>query len=487
MDQEVHNNKHSRFSLDIKQSLALDALKSENISKTARDYNTTRSTVYNYRDIAVNAVNECIDDKNDNDVLYVIPVTKGYIKSVVNGLFGICKSSQRDSQLFLHDLFDYKISIGAINSILTQSSNDAHKINQSYSLERCKDSTSDECFHQGDPILSVADIPSKFCLLLERDDYIDHDVWEMYLDDLKERGYLPEVNVLDGGSEMNLAYKNQFETTTLRYDHFHIIKTIKELLRFLYNKRESAVSKALKSYRQFMKKQDDATKAAWETEVEQATFFEDVYANAETLLCWLQYDVLQLPAAGPDVRTLLFDFIIEELVQLSKKHPHRIRALITTLKNNKSGLLDAAKSLNNQFQIIADKHNVSIDTVWEICYLARYDINAPNYHFHANELDQQLGDDFDCIEDKVLSCMATTYRTSSVIENLNSRLRPFLDKRKGFKSGRYPLIQFMLNHLPLQRTLNPEHKGKSTAEIFVKQDLPNWMDLLGLTRFKRAA
>jgi hypothetical protein len=60
-----------------------------------------------------------------------------------------------------------------------------------------------------------------------------------------------------------------------------------------------------------------------------------------------------------------------------------------------------------------------------------------------------IGNHFDNLkDDEVLNCIATTYRTSSVIENLNSRLRPYIDARKGFKSNRHSFIQFMLNHLP---------------------------------------
>ena len=243
----------------------------------------------------------------------------------------------------------------------------------------------------------------------------------------------------------------------------------------------------LTAYKKRIKNESDDTKSSWEAAETETLLYKEVYTQAEILLNWLQYDVLQLPAAPPAQRSMLFDFIIDELEQLAKKHPHRIKALITTLKNQKGSLLNVVEALNIQFAEIAKEHNVSIDTVWDICYLARFDINAPNYHIQAAELEQQLGELFDCIEDKVLNCIATTYRTSSVIENLNSRLRPFLDKRKGFKSKRYALIQFMLNHIPFQRTANPLHKGKCAAELFVKHEVFDWMTLLGLTKFKRAA
>ena len=107
--------------------------------------------------------------------------------------------------------------------------------------------------------------------------------------------------------------------------------------------------------------------------------YEDIYFRTSTLLTWMQYDILQLPASKPSIRSELFDFIIEELNKVADKHPHRITDIITTLNNNKDSLLDVAKSLNTQFENIAIKHGVSLDTVWDISYFSRYKLNSTEY------------------------------------------------------------------------------------------------------------
>ena len=90
--------------------------------------------------------------------------------------------------------------------MLNQISKVAENVNGSYTFENCKSSTSDECYHRGDPILAVADIPSKFCLLLEREDKLDQYTWEMYLEDLKSRKFYPTVNLLDGSYSQSVEY-----------------------------------------------------------------------------------------------------------------------------------------------------------------------------------------------------------------------------------------------------------------------------------------
>ena len=486
MTQTTQENQSIPFTTAFKSSLAYEALSSNNISDTSRNNKTSRKTVYKYREEAKAAIEQHFEE-NDESTLYNIPISKSSIDTAIVTLSGVCKASERDIQTTIHYLYDYPVSTGHISGVINQISKVAGNVNDTYTFEDCKSSTSDECYHKGDPILAVADIPSKFCLLLEREDKLDQDTWEMYLDELKSRKFYPTINLLDGGTAMNPAFKTVFEKAKLRYDHFHIIKTIKELLRFLKNKKESAVTLALKSFEKLSKKDTPANQTQWDVASMDMNNYEDIYFNTSTLLTWMQYDILQLPASNPSIRSELFDFIIEELNKVAAKHPHRITDIITTLSNQKNSLLDVAESLNTQFKDIAIKHSVSVDTVLDICYFSRYKLNSTEYQLQSLALDAELGDTYDLIEDEVLSCMDTTYRTSSVIENFNSRLRPYIDARKGFKSNRYSFIQFMLNHLPFKRSANPEHKGKSAAEIFTGKELPEWTELLNLTRFKRAA
>ena len=486
MTQTTQENQSITFSNDFKSNLAYEALSSNNISDTSRNNKTSRKTVYKYRDEAKLAIDQHFEEK-DESILYNIPISKSSIDTAIVTLSGVCKASERDIQTAIHYLYDYSVSTGHINGVLNQISKVAENVNGSYTFENCKSSTSDECYHRGDPILAVADIPSKFCLLLEREDKLDQYTWEMYLEDLKSRKFYPTVNLLDGGTSMNPAFKTVFEKAKLRYDHFHIIQTINELLRFFKNKNESAVTLALKCFEKLSRKDTPDNQTQWDVASMNMKNYEDIYFKTSTLLTWMQYDILQLPASNPSIRSELFDFIIEELNKVAAKHPHRIIDIITTLNNQKDSLLDVAKSLNTQFENIAIKHGVSLDTVWDICYFSRYKLNSQEYQLQSLALDAELGDTFDLIEDEVLNCMDTTYRTSSVIENFNSRLRPYIDARKGFKSNRYSFIQFMLNHLPFKRSANPEHEGKSAAEIFTGKDLPEWTEYLNLTRFKRAA
>lgn len=74
-----------------------------------------------------------------------------------------------------------------------------------------------------------------------------------------------------------------------------------------------------------------------------------------------------------------------------------------------------------------------------------------------------------------------------MVENLNSRLRPYLNEKKSFNKNRLSLIQFYLNHKQFLRSKFEEFKGKTPAEILTNKTHKDWLELLGFNSFKRNA
>ncbi len=79
-----------------------------------------------------------------------------------------------------------------------------------------------------------------------------------------------------------------------------------------------------------------------------------------------------------------------------------------------------------------------------------------------------------------------TVRASSLVENLNSRLRGYFFLRRHLGADYLSLLQFFLNHRRLMRSECPQRAGRSQAEILTGQPLPHWLSMLGYSRFQRA-
>ena len=480
-----------RLSPECKKSIGLQALSGNTVSHVAQLHQVCRNTVYSQKLRALEAMNDAFrEPATDDPVLFNLPVTKDFLHQVVLGILLTCKASYRDVQMFLHDVFDTDISIGTIANILNDACQKAAEINISYRLDTIEQSASDEIYHRNKPHLAVVDNHSRFCASLSREDCRDEETWSIHLLDLVDQGFQPEVNISDQGSGMKSAFKAVLPGTEHRFDHFHLIKACKDLVRYLKNSRDSAITRQLKRLGQMEKAKRKGKGNTLSAKLAQASKAvlkaEALYSQVVTLTSWLQYDILQLPGDNPADREALFDFVLEELSAVAVES-HRIQALVTSLRKQKKALLAVSHVLNREFQAIASRHSVSIQDVWDVCYVARYDIQSPSYHTKADELASRLGSRFEPIEDEVLGVIAATPRCSSMVENFNSRLRPYLDARKQITSESLELIRFYLNHQVFLRSQHDYMRGKTPAEVLTGTPHPNWLEMLGFQRFKKAA
>ena len=79
-----------------------------------------------------------------------------------------------------------------------------------------------------------------------------------------------------------------------------------------------------------------------------------------------------------------------------------------------------------------------------------------------------------------------TPRASSMVENLNSRLRNYFFLRRSLGDSYLSLLQFFLNNRCFTRSLKLERLGKSPTQLLTGEAHPHWLELLGFKRFQRA-
>jgi len=79
-----------------------------------------------------------------------------------------------------------------------------------------------------------------------------------------------------------------------------------------------------------------------------------------------------------------------------------------------------------------------------------------------------------------------TPRASSMVENLNSRLRNYFFLRRSLGAPYLSTLQFFLNHRCFLRSEVPQRVGKSPKQLLTGEAHPHWLELLGFNRFQRA-
>ena len=88
-------------------------------------------------------------------------------------------------------------------------------------------------------------------------------------------------------------------------------------------------------------------------------------------------------------------------------------------------------------------------------------------------------------EVSVKEAMSSTLRASSIVENLNSRLRNYFFLRRYIGDDYLDLLRFFLNYHRFERSERAERVGKSPAELLTGNGHPHWLQMLGFKRFSR--
>jgi len=342
----------------------------------------------------------------------------------------ICHSSYRGVVELFRDLFDLPISIGTIHNRLKAVAVTAAEINQSQDLSDIEVGLLDEIFQANKPVLVGVDAASTYCYLLQGVEHRDEDTWGWHLLDVMGQGFAPDYTIADGGSGLRAGQKAVMPATPCHGDVFHIQQQFEQVANGLARQAQGATTHRIKLEQRIAKAKQTGS-------MTQKLTIQQVKANrreaglvarardVKTLLQWFSHDVLAL--AGPDlaVRQELFDFIEIELKQRAGKQYPSIRKLRTALHNQRDQLLAFAGVLDQKLAAIAIHFELPLEAVREVCLLHRKPPTSDAYWKRWNQLHSRLSSKFYGLMEAVSEVLKKTPRASSMVENLNSRLRNY--------------------------------------------------------------
>ena len=475
-----------------RQEMAVKVLaKQEPITEIAKEEQVSRKFVYQQQAIAQLALNQAFEKKEpEQEVLYYLPITHSWIFQFILALILICHCSYRGVVELLRDLFDYSLSIGTIHNRIKEATEKARQINQNQDLSSIDVALLDELFQGSRPVLTGVDAHSTYCFLLESVEHRDEDTWGWYLLEAESQGLNPDYTIADAGKGIRAGQKAAWGDKPCHGDVWHIFDQGETLCRNLAKKAQGAKTKREELEQKMesakLKGQGNKLSAKLSLARKNEVILQKLASDIQILLYWLRIDILSL--AGPECseRLELMNFIIEEL-QLREDQAHKgIKALRTALSNQKSDLLAFAEVLDHKLRDIAQKFQISLSQVREVCLLMKKSLSTNVYWQKWNHLYQQLSEKFLIVKEAVESAMKSTPRASSLVENLNSRLRNYFFLRKHLNSDYLDLLRFFLNHRTFMESRVTERVGKSPTELMTGIKHPHWLELLGFELFQRA-
>ena len=427
----------SRLGPAERTDLSVQALAgSEPIARLAKRHQVSRKFVYQQASKASDALEEAFAAKDrDDQVLLNLPVTKAWLCQFVLELALLCHSPFRAITEVLNDLFHQSISLGTVHNIVQKAAEKAELLNQQQDLSEIRVGAHDEIFQARRPVLVGVDVESTYCYLLSLEDHRDETTWGVHLLELSERGLCPDYTIGDGGLGLRAGQKAAWgKDIACHGDVFHAERELGTLARFLAN-RASRCTAA----RQKIERKMDPTKKynggrglchrlakARREEACAVELARDIRALAD----WMKKDILSL--AGPDRQTRgeLRDFVIEELSAREALCAYRIQPVRSMLERSRDNLLAFADVLDERFGDLAGRLGIPVRLVHEICQLQGIDRADPGYWQRENSLRQKLRRGFDDVQAAVRQIMDQTPRASSIVENVNSRLRSYFFLRR---------------------------------------------------------
>ncbi|MDJ0596917.1 MAG: hypothetical protein QNJ72_44325 [Pleurocapsa sp. MO_226.B13] len=286
--------------------------------------------------------------------------------------------------------------------------------------------------------MTGVDADSTYCFLLEAVSHRDEDTWGYYLLEAESQGLNPDYTIADAGVGIRAGQKAAWGDISCHGDVWHIFHQGEALCRNLAKKAQGVTTsrEKLEHSMELAKLKGKGNKlSAKLTRVrKKEVIVQKLASDIKILLFWLRNDILSLAGAEWSERIELMNFIIEEL-QLREEKAHKgIKALRVALSNQKNDLLAFARILDDKLAHIAQKFQIAPSQVREVCLLMKKSLASNVYWEKWNQLYKQLSEKFLPIKEAVESAMKSTPRASSLVENLNSRLRNYFFLRKHLNS-----------------------------------------------------
>lgn len=494
--------KASAFSMDRSAAAALGPAERRHLSievlantrpvcHLADRLGVSRTFLYRQAAKASDALEEAFaPSPDDKSVLCTVPITKDWIRQFVLAQVLIGHTSFRGVTEILDAVFDYRgISLGTIHNIVQDVIPVARAINDAQDLSGIRVGAHDEIFQAGKPVLVGMDVESTYCYLLAEEDHRDATTWGVHLLDLAERGLEPDRTIADGGNGLRAGQAEAWGDVPCHGDVFHAERDLGTLAYFLEHRAGGCTAAREKLERQMercKKKGRGQTLSkrlalARKAEAVAIALGDDVAALAG----WTKNDILSLAGPSLPARRDLLDFVIVELQAREELCSHRIRPVRRMLERQRDNLLAFAGVLDERLEELSGRLDVPLPFVHAVCELQGRDRTLPAYWQREGQLRKKLRHHFHAVETGVRDLLATTPRASSIVENLNSRLRSYFFLRRHIGNGYLDLLRFFLNHRRFLRSDRQGRVGKSPAELLNAQSHPHWVQLLGFERFQQ--
>jgi hypothetical protein len=388
------------------------------------------------------------------------------------------RSSIEGIQRNFEQLYGEHVSIGYISGVLSEAGLKAEEFASSISLDGIRQGANDEIFQGDTPILTGIDPISTYIYLMEEATNRDSETWEAYISDCQDRGLQLEVSINDGGAGLISGISKACPGLEIQRDTFHASyemgKEVSRIERKAYSaiKEESELDERVKSGRSRQKTKDKLEYA--KIEADDTAYLYDII---NILFSWLK-ELFGFSGYGRHDTTVLIEFILQELENFPDTFPGlskecgKIRKILPEL-------LSFIDRLEKEMDVRAIELGIPPEAFRIMYRQLAFGPSSQQYKDMEDQLVMMLMGRYDEARLEFWKVLDGIKKASSLVENLNGRIRVYIDIKRIIPTRFFVLLKVYFNTRPYRRSRIKERVGKSPLELLTGRPQPSFLEALG--------
>lgn len=445
------------------------------VSEIAQEFQASREWVYQQKERVQNHI-DSID--NGPGPVPSISLDGRFEKRMILSLSLDCHASAEGIQRTFSSVFGMHVSIGKISSVLEEASERAQLFDSQVPLGSITQGANDEIFQGDTPVLTGIDPESTYTYLLAEAGDRSADTWELYMEDCKDRGLDLKVSISDAGTGLTAGIPRAFPDTCIQPDVFHELRPIGAEVSRLERKACKLIEKEAGLERRACgKRPQKKTReqlAGIRPEVRDAV---QGYDTLAILFGWL-VELTGFSGYPFQEACALAGWVLSEM---EAAFPEREKLLAHTAKfrGKLPQVLSFLGRLQAGFGRAAGEKGIPPEAFGILYREKALPASSPEYSQLEYKLGALLGDGYETAKEEFCRVVENTKRASSLVENLNSRIRVYMNLKRTVPEKYFVLLKVYFNTKKYRRSRIPERVGKSPLELMTGQEYPEFLDVLG--------
>lgn len=411
----------------------------------------------------------------------IIVVTKSFIARCIMCLSMHCRAPIESIVVFFTVVVGISVSKGTIWRIRKQAARKAEEFDSKIPLTEIREMATDEIFQQGRPVLTGIDLKTNYVFLMEPTEDRTGDTWNKAFDRQKEQGLLPDVNVSDNGSGLCKGVQQAFPGISLQPDAFHMLRDLGNEVHRVESNVWSILTEHHKLERRTIRRLGkklpyDVWKRYCELNKELPSILRYV-DEVNILYEWLR-EYVAFSGYGYEKTLLLCTWILDEMAARFVDRTKYQKA-IKSFREHLPELLAFLKRIQDRMNLkAAEFPHLNGHDFLLLCQQKYCCHDDDMYNYMEQRLYRRFGSRLPEARDALEEIIRSTHRASSMIENLNGRLRCFMNLKREIPKDFMILIKVFVNTKKPFRSRHAGWEGTSAVERLTGKKYPEFLDIV---------